>query len=182
MGLRDRHKYKEFNCFFVTTSCINFMPIIDITNSYHTLEQSLSFLCLKYKVDILAYVIMPNHIHLILYFKEENKLSDYMRDLKKYTSVLMIKNIKEQGQYSLLRTLEIHESGRQYQVWQNRFDDLFLESKWCLEQKLDYIHSNPLQEHWQLVKDETDYQYSSAKYYYLDQETGLDVTHYGKYF
>jgi len=34
-------------------------------------------------------------------------------------------------------------------------------------QKLNYIHNNPLKEHWNLVKDSSDYKYSSAKYYEL---------------
>lgn len=182
MGLRNRNKYKEFNCFFVTTTCLNFIPLIELTNSYQILEQSLVFVCHKYKVDILAYVLMPNHLHLIIYFKEENSLSEFMRDFKKYTSVEIIKRIKEQNQQHLLRKLKSNQEGRKYQIWQNRFDDLFLESKWLLEQKLDYIHSNPLQAKWELVTDATDYNYSSASYYYMNQQLGLKVTHCGKYF
>ena len=182
MGLRNRHYYKEFNCFFVTTACVNHTPIIEQTNSYRLLEHSLMFVSKKYKADILAYVIMPNHIHLIIYFKAENRLSDFMRDFKKYTSVEIIRKVIEQRWQDLLTKLKSSSKGRKFQVWQHRFDDVFLESKWLIEQKLDYIHSNPLQEQWQLVKDATDYEYSSAKFYYLDQQPNVKITNYGKYF
>ncbi|HRO43059.1 MAG TPA: transposase [Flavipsychrobacter sp.] len=48
---------------------------------------SLNFCAEKYKADILGYVFMPNHLHLIIYFREDNHLSDLMRDFKKLTSV-----------------------------------------------------------------------------------------------
>jgi len=37
-------------------------------------------------------------------------------------------------------------------------------------QKLNYIHNKPLKEQWNLVKDPSDYKYSSAKYYELDEK------------
>lgn len=46
-----------------------------------------------------------------------------------------------------------------------RFDELYIESKELFEQKMDYIHNNPLQEHWKLVNEPKLYQYSSALFY-----------------
>jgi len=44
--------------------------------------ESINFVNKKYETDILGYVIMPNHIHLIIYFKQKNELSNWMRDMK----------------------------------------------------------------------------------------------------
>ena len=50
------------------------------------------------------------------------------------------------------------------------------------EDKLEYIHMNPLQEHWSLVDSPEKYRYSSAAYYELGQPTPLAVVDYRTYF
>lgn len=47
-----------------------------------------------------------------------------------------------------------------------------------LEQKLDYIHLNPLQAHWNLVTDPNDYYFSSSSFYELEDNRFSWLTHY----
>ncbi len=68
---------------------------------------SINFLNQKYASFLLGYVIMLNHIHLILFFKNGNRLSDWMRDLKKFTSVKIRQQIEGDGDYALLGSLRI---------------------------------------------------------------------------
>jgi putative transposase len=63
-------------------------------------------------------------------------------------------------------------------VWQDRFDEVYLESKTLLEVKLDYIHNNPLQSHWNLAKQPSDYPYSSAMFYEKGTQNNVLVEHY----
>ena len=116
-----------------------------------TLSESINFLNTKYITATLGYVIMPNHIHLILYFKKVNQLSNWMRDLKKFTSVMVRQQIEKSGDIDLLEKLRVPEKKQVFKAWQDRFDDVYLVNKKLLETKLDYIHMNPLQEHWNLV-------------------------------
>ncbi|GAL87498.1 hypothetical protein MYP_4728 [Sporocytophaga myxococcoides] len=94
---------------------------------------------------MLGYVIMPNHVHFILHFNENNNLSNLIRDFKKYTSV-KIRQALETKELNLLNDLRIVKEGRVFQIWKDRFDDVYLADKNLLETKLDYIHLNPLQE------------------------------------
>ncbi|MBC7485145.1 MAG: transposase [Cytophagaceae bacterium] len=153
---------------------MNWLPLIAISNSYQLLLDSLLFSSNKYENAILGYVIMPNHIHLILYFKKKNLLSSFMRDFKKYTSVKIRQKLEQVG-YDLnkLRT----ESGG-FKIWQDRFDELYIRDRKHLEEKLDYIHTNPLQEHWCLAKRPEEYSYSSAFYYLKDTTHDAIVSHY----
>jgi putative transposase len=50
------------------------------------------------------------------------------------------------------------------------------------EQKLNYIHNNPLQERWCLVENAADYQYSSAKYYETEIDDFGFLNHYAELF
>jgi putative transposase len=161
---------------------VGWIPIIQISNSYRLLERSLAFVCQKYDAAILGYALMPNHIHLILYFKKENRLSDLMRDFKKFTSIRMRQAIDLHGYNNLLEKIKLNKPERAFQVWNDRFHEIFIESTRFMEQKLNYIHQNPLQEKWQLVKYPEDYPYSSAKFYDTGEQRGVEVTHYQEYF
>ena len=182
MGLRNRNQFLHYNCFFVTTTCIHWKKLIHLANAYDILIDSLKFVNEKYKTDILGYVLMPNHIHLIVYFKKCNELSNYMRDFKKFTSTKIRQRIDEAGHTKLLNELRNNAPNRAFQVWKDRFDDLYLKNRTLLETKLNYIHMNPLQEHWDLAKHPTDYKWSSAEFYENGKQNKLQVVHYLEYF
>jgi hypothetical protein len=60
--------------------------------------------------------------------------------------------------------------GRKYNFWQPKPDLFLLNQVKTIEQKLGYIHMNPMRKKWQLVNNPSDYQYSSARFY----ETGVN--------
>ena len=130
------------------------------------LTQNFRFYNQQYKAALLAYVIMPNHLHFIIYFSEENKLSAYLRDFKKYTS-LQIRTELQQSQPELARQLAYEHRSQHHKVWMDRFDDVCLYTRPVCETKLEYIHNNPVKAG--LVADPLDYKYSSAKFYLGDQ-------------
>ena len=78
----------------------------------------------------------------------------------------------------LLDRMRVLKKGQVFKVWQDRFDEVYLESRKLLEIKLDYIHNNPLQDRWALVQNPEDYKYSSAGLYERGQHSTIDVKHY----
>ena len=170
MGLRSRSQLKHKRCFFVTTTCNQWLHIFESKPYYDLIINSLNFVSNKYKAAILGYVMMPYHLHFIVIFnEEENQLSNLMRDLKKFTSTHIRQLIQEAGNKDLLNKL-VHEEKRQkYKIWMDGFDDVWLGKREIVETKLKYIHNNPLQPHWALAEKPTDYPYSSAGFYYLDK-------------
>ena len=73
---------------------------------------------------------------------------------------------------------KVDEKERKFRVWQRDPLAILMDGKLKLEQKIDYIHFNPLQEMWNLADSPENYRWSSAKFY----ETGEDefgvLTHY----
>ncbi|MEJ7831115.1 MAG: transposase, partial [Segetibacter sp.] len=59
---------------------------------------------------------------------------------------------------------------RSFQVWERNSLSIDLYNEAILVQKLNYLHNNPLQPHWNLAASAWEYKYSSAKFY----ETGID--------
>jgi REP element-mobilizing transposase RayT len=132
---------------------------------------------------------MPNHIHLIIYFKKANQLSNWMRDLKKFTAVKIRQEIEKSGNLELLEKLRLKAESLTYsqrrqvfKVWADRFDDVYLTSKKAMETKLEYIHTNPLQEHWSLVARPELWTDSSAMFYELEKQPQVTITDYRELF
>ena len=128
MALRGRSEFLDEECFFVTTTCYKW-HLLEMESCKLTIRESINFLNTKYIAVTRGYVIMPNHIHLILYFKKGNQLSNWMRDLKKFTSVMIRQQIEKSGNIELLEKLRVPEKKQVFKVWQDRFDDVYLSKK-----------------------------------------------------
>jgi putative transposase len=105
-----------------------------------------------------------------------------MRDMKKFTSVKIRQAIENLESDAILDRLIIEVKDRAFKVWQDRFDDVYLEDKRLLETKLDYIHLNPLQAHWNLAKVPEEYPYSSAVFYETGMQKNITVIDYREHF
>jgi putative transposase len=173
MGTRHRNKLTEFPLRFVTTTFKDWIHVLTREEYFQTVAQSLEFVNKKYKVDLLAYVIMPNHLHLVLFFTDEVKLSDYMRDFKKFTSGELRRQLIKNGDDKILAKLKTKEGS--YKVWMDRFDDLVIRNARNVLVKMNYIHQNPVRRN--LAAKETDYKYSSARFYDSGEEGILNVTY-----
>jgi REP element-mobilizing transposase RayT len=136
--------------------------------------------CIKEKgMVIFGYVIMSNHVHIIVQ-SSQNDLSGLIRDFKKFTAKAIINQIKtgkESRREWLLelfsKATESHNRNKTYQFWRygNHPEEIY--SQKFLWSKLDYIHLNPVRAG--LVEKASHYLYSSA----LNYVTGdglLDIT------
>ena len=162
--MSTRHQYYgQEKLFFITTTTKNWVNIFDIDSCKKVVVDSLKFCSSKYFADIIAYVIIPNHIHVILFFQNETKLSDFMRDFKKFSS----RNIRlelQKGKYiNILNQLEFQKGEQIYKVWQDRYDAKVIRGNEMLLTKIIYIHNNPVKNG--LVLNVEDWKNSSAGFY-----------------
>lgn len=178
MGLRNRSTYKEERCFFVTSSFNKMIKFLNDDDNINIIISSLKFVNNKYNAHFLAYVLMPDHIHFVIFFEKENRLSDYMRDFKKFTSGEIRRNIDNKNLG--LDDLEYNVREQKFKVWMDRFDDVLISSKSICETKMNYIHLNPVKENLCLFPE--DYKYSSAKYYDKSVQDELKILDYREVF
>ena len=175
MGLRGRTLLTEERLFFITTTCYKWYNLLDSEECKSIICENIKFYNHAYLAQTTGYVIMPNHFHLILYFKEKSNLSGFMRDFKKF-SAYAIRGWLETNNADMLEMIRINSSKQKFKVWQDRFDDLYLENRKTLEVKLEYIHQNPVKKG--LVSLPEEYRYSSARFYYLNEPVDLPILHY----
>ena len=110
---------------------------------------------------ILAYVIMLDHVHALVY--SDREMSDVLRLLNGVAARRVIQYLKENGFESSLFKLrgEIRGRNHKHSVWHHHSDSLDIFGEDTFRQKVEYIHNNPVRAG--LVSDALDYRYSSAR-------------------
>lgn len=155
---------------YVTFTIVGWIDVFSREIYKEILIKNLDY-CMKNKgLELYAYVFMTNHIHLIISKNGNTKQEDIIRDFKKFTSkeiVKTIKSISESRREWMLRLFEDYaiqnKTRSQYQVWQKGYHPIELDSNYLKEQRLNYIHENPVRAG--IVSMREAYVYSSAKQY-----------------
>jgi putative transposase len=184
MSVRQYHS-SEPNLYFITFTCYNWLPLLQTTNSYDIVYKWFDYLKEKKKIKVTAYVIMPNHLHTILYFPTANfSLNSIISNAKRFMAYEIIKRLEQQNNKVLLQQLADAVSpkerikGQQHKVFKESFDAKAIDSEAFLMQKLNYIHLNPVRGNYQLVKDWRVYEHSSASFYELQQTGHFTPVHF----
>jgi len=166
----------EGHVYYITTNIYKQLPIFIRPSFIILLYDSLNFYRHQYNFRLLGYVIMPDHVHLMLWPQKEATVSDFMRDFKTFTAKRIIRQAQVEQKQDWLTHFEQagKETGRSdNKVWQDSYWDLNLVSDKFLRQKLNYIHRNPLRSG--LVDNPEDYPYSSYRSYVFGEEWFIEI-------
>jgi len=170
--MSDKYGFKNHQqgIYFVTLTIVEWIDIFTRKELRLLIVDSLNF-CIKEKdLIVYAWVIMPSHVHMIISAKGDFGLSDIMRDFKKFTSKKIISEIKVIGESRRGWLLEMFERAgeclkriKNYKVWKDGNKAKGIETVSFMNQKLDYIHNNPVED--MIVDNPEDYLFSSARDY-----------------
>jgi REP element-mobilizing transposase RayT len=160
---------------FITATVVDWVDVFT-RKSYRDVVVECFDYCIENKgMNLFGYVIMSNHIHLIVQ-SENGKLSDLIRDFKKFIATKVLEKIQvepeSRREWMLERfkqATESHSRNKNYQFWQYGNHPIEIYTNKFMWSKLDYIHLNPVRAG--LVAQASDYIYSSASNYVND--TGL---------
>ena len=153
------------NFFYFTATVLNWKNILKTGKYKDVLIDSFRFLVNKERVRIFAFVIMPNHFHAVWKINENLEKSDYQRDLMKFTGQTILRDLKR-NQIEIYNSLYVGAKDRKHQLWERNPLSVPLYTQKVLEQKINYIHANPVRPNWNLADEPQDYKYSSAKFYF----------------
>jgi REP element-mobilizing transposase RayT len=173
MAVRKPHIYQQ-GYYFITFTNTNWLPLIQLTNAYDLIYSWFDYLK-QHQHYIVSYVIMPNHIHLMLAYKGGViSLNTLVGNGKRFIGQEIIKRLKADGAAGIFRQLEeVHNHSdirkeKRYAVFKTSFDVILCYTQKFIQQKINYIHANPCSKKWMLAPNASDYLHSSACYY----ETG----------
>ncbi|MGK7390819.1 MAG: REP-associated tyrosine transposase [Candidatus Cyclobacteriaceae bacterium M2_1C_046] len=148
-------KYKFYDkegLYFVSFATIHWIDIFVRELYFNIILESLKFCRENKRMEIYAWCIMPSHVHLIYRGKDSNP-GDILRDLKTHTSKQMQKEILENPHESRREwIIEMMEKAgannsnvKHKQFWQQNNNPIQLWSPAVIDQKVDYIHNNPVE-------------------------------------
>jgi putative transposase len=155
------------NFYFVTLTIVDWIDLFTRRLYSDCIIDNLAYCQQHKKLNIYAYVLMTNHLYLIANV-EEGTLSDVLRDFKTYTSKQLYQLINDNPQESrkdwILKAFERagkhNPQNKNHQLWQNGNYPILLYTSEVIQQKIDYIHENPVKAGF--VGSAHEYWYSSA--------------------
>ncbi len=173
-----RPHFNPDHLYFITTKTADYAHIFQRDVIKRLLADTIDCMRLRELFTLYVFVIMPNHIHLIIQCPPDNPPADVIRDYKKYTADRIIRHYKAENNSKVLDFLtdKARSSGQKYKVWEDGYNAKNVFTTDFLRQKITYIHNNPCQKHWKLVSDPTAYIWSSARFYLAGQPVVIPVT------
>ena len=168
---------------FITFSVVNWIDALTRNEYKDIVVESLQY-CIKEKgLQLHAWVIMSNHVHLIASAKKDFMLSHILRDLKKFTSKQIFKSIEENPKESrkewmiwmFKRAGKRNSNNKDFQFWQQDNHPIELTTPEMLKQRLEYLHQNPLRAG--IVYEPQDYVYSSGIDYCTTMKGRIAIEH-----
>jgi putative transposase len=162
---------------FFTATILDWKHLLRPDKYKKIITNSLDFLVAEKRVAVYGFVIMPNHMHLVWHIGEGWKLENVQRDFLKFTAQQIKFDLKE-CHPDFLEKFKVNAKDRTYQMWERNSLSVDICSEKVMRQKLNYIHNNPAQQHWNLCKDPVDYRYSSASFYETGGSEWKFLTHY----
>lgn len=170
-------RFEQRHIAFFTATILEWKHLLKPDKYKTIIIESLKFLVENKRVTIYGFVLMPNHIHLLWKIEEPNKRENVQRDLLRFTAQ-KIKFDLIKNHPAVLEKFRVGLKDRQYQFWQRKPLSVYCYSTTVTEQKLDYIHHNPIQEKWQLASLPEEYFFSSTGFYFKNRDDFGFLTHY----
>jgi len=153
--------------YFLTFTITDWMDIFTRSCFRMIIVDSLNYCIGNKGFTIYAWCLMSNHIHLVAKANDGFRLSDIIRDFKKFTAKKIIEMINEGPEsrkewllYCFSFAGKFDHRIKDYKVWQDTSHPIVLESNSLIDQKINYIHQNPVRA--LIVANAEDYIFSSA--------------------
>ena len=156
---------------FVTFSCDRRRRLLDHDQAKRILLGCLNAQLQHQNAKCVGFVVMPEHVHAVVWFPETGRLSRFMQSWKRVSSFQIRKWYSEfQPEY-----FQTADFGNRF--WQPKYYSFEIYSTEKLEEKVNYMHLNPVRAG--LVEKSVDYRWSSARWYEDRRTVGVPITWVG---
>ncbi len=174
---RSRYKiYEPTHPHFVTCTILHWLPIFTRKESVQIVIDCLKFLQEKDDLKLYAYVILENHLHMVV---QSNDLQKSMQSFKQYTAKQILDMLKRENITTILDQLafykKTHHKEKTYQVWEEGYQPKLMQTDAMMISKIGYIHENPVKRGY--VDEAAHWRYSSARDY-VDMDGLIEVNRF----
>jgi putative transposase len=153
--------------YFITLTLIGWINLFDREDYKSIIVENLQYCQKNENLEIFAYVIMSNHIHLVC-SRTDKDLNELLGRFKSFTAKEFLREInsnpKESRSYWLLNLFKhfatLTKQVKDFRLWKSNNHPTLISDNQMLNQKINYIHENPVRAG--LVTEAQYYKYSSA--------------------
>lgn len=162
---RSRYKiYEPTYPHFITCTVLHWIPIFTRVESTDIIFDSLKYLQKSDNLKIYSYVILENHLHMVV---SSDDISKTMSKFKSFTAKELLKLLQKSNAKTILEQLafykKAHKTQTSYQVWQEGIQPKLIKDEKMMIDKINYIHDNPVKRGY--VEESKHWRYSSARDY-----------------
>lgn len=157
----ERH-YGRKDLHFITFSCFQRRSLLESARARNLFVKVLGQVRERYPFFLVGYVVMPEHVHLLISEPVQGTPSKVIQVLKQRVSRAMRQKRRRTSRTQLRLPFLEEESGLK-RFWQRRFYDFNVWSKGKLKEKLNYMHANPVMR--KLVRHPKNWPWSSWSFY-----------------
>jgi len=162
---RSRYKvYEPTYPHFITCTVLHWIPIFTRVESTDIIFDSLRYLQQSDNLKIYAYVILENHLHMVV---SSDDISKSMAKFKSFTAKELLKLLQKSNVKTILEQLafykKAHKQQTTYQVWQEGIQPKLIKDDKMMIDRINYIHNNPVKRGY--IEEAKYWRYSSARDY-----------------
>ena len=158
------------NIYFITFTILGWKQIFINDEYCNLVYRWFDYIKERYSNKIHGYIIMPNHIHvLILITNQSQKLSKLIQNAKRFLAYEIISLLTKENKNDMLHFFSSYANVKKHakhKIFEDRFDSKLVDAN-LFREKLEYIHNNPCKGQWHLSETPEEYKYSSASNYIL---------------
>lgn len=175
-----KYKFHEKEgVYFITATVVDWIDVFTRDIYREILLNSFRFCQQNQGLQIHAWVLMPNHFHMICSFIKSNNPGLVIKNIKSFTAIRLIdaiiNNPKESRKHWMLDLFEkngmANKSNHRFQFWQHENHPVLLSTKVIFDQRFYYLHNNPVKAGF--VREPQEWQYGSGLDYFTSNEKGL---------
>ena len=157
----------ELHAHFVTFSCYRRRRLLDHDRAKRAVLGVLNAQLTSRMASCVGFVVMPNHVHAIVWFPVPGQLSVFMQQWKRLSSYGIGQLVRDK----FVEYAEKINDGDPF--WEAKYYPFNLYSEEKVREKHTYMHENPVRAG--LVRQPCDWAYSSARYYERGQSVGVPI-------
>ena len=155
---------------FLTFSCYNRQKLLVHRNTIIKVLNEIETGRSQYGYSVLAYVIMPSHVHLVIHPKNDISLGRVIGNIKRKSSFAILSDWKRNNNKLLPYVIDKSERDQKYKFWQKRCYDHNCRTGGIVKEKIIYCHYNPVRAG--LIRNPEEWEWSSYRWY-LGDKSGI---------
>jgi putative transposase len=171
---------KDVALYYITFTVVEWLPVFIDETVCKIVTNSLNYCIQNKSLGVNAYVIMPTHLHAVLFDIQFNadRLKHTLDDMRKFTGRLLVEHAAQHLPKMYTSVFE-EKAGkdRQHRFWQPTQHPVGITSEPFWKQKVDYLHHNPCRKG--LVRCPDDWRFSSARYWLNGEAGDVQVSEVG---